>query len=87
MPECWYFSNFGECGNKECIFLHIRPEEKATGCCRRALCPASVRVASGAVHRHAPLKKPCPNCLGGFCPGDLESVPQDIPSGVRSRPS
>ena len=28
MPECWFFSNFGECSNKDCIFLHLRPEDK-----------------------------------------------------------
>ena len=30
MPECWFFSNFGECSNKDCIFLHIRPEDKVS---------------------------------------------------------
>ena len=29
MPECWYFTQFGECGNKECIFLHVEPGNQA----------------------------------------------------------
>ena len=25
MPECWYFSHYGECSNKDCLFLHPNP--------------------------------------------------------------
>ena len=65
MPECWYFSNFGECGNKECIFLHVRPDEKASECpwYARGFCKHGQRCR----HRHT-LKKPCPKYLAGFCP-------------------
>ncbi|OON13626.1 hypothetical protein X801_10599 [Opisthorchis viverrini] len=28
MPECYFFSKFGECMNKECPFLHIDPASK-----------------------------------------------------------
>jgi hypothetical protein len=64
MPECWYFSNFGECGNKECIFLHVRPE-KTTECpwYARGFCKHGQRCRN----RHT-RKKPCPKYLAGFCP-------------------
>ena len=65
MPECWYFSNFGECGNKECIFLHVRPDEKTSDCpwYARGFCKHGQRCR----HRHT-RKKPCPKYLAGFCP-------------------
>ena len=65
MPECFYFSNFGECGNKECTFLHVRPEEKTTECpwYARGFCKHGQRCR----HRHT-TKKPCPKYLAGFCP-------------------
>ena len=61
MPECWFFSNFGECSNKDCIFLHLRPEDKvrtrlvapssagsrAVRTCRRRVASALVRSPSG----------------------------------------
>ena len=40
MPECWFFSNFGECNNKDCIFLHLRPEDKVSAALRQCLCDA-----------------------------------------------
>ncbi|XP_030788468.1 cleavage and polyadenylation specificity factor subunit 4 isoform X4 [Rhinopithecus roxellana] len=49
MPECYFYSKFGECSNKECPFLHIDPESKIKDCpwydrgfCKHALdlnCP------------------------------------------------
>ena len=65
MPECWYFSNFGECPNKECIFLHLRPEDKTTECpwYARGFCKHGQRCR----HRHT-RKKPCPRYLAGVCP-------------------
>ena len=65
MPECRYFSQYGECGNKECVFLHIRPEEKQTDCpwFARGFCKHGQRCR----HRHT-RKKPCPRYLAGFCP-------------------
>ena len=65
MPECWYFSNFGECGNKECIFLHVRPDEKTSDCpwYARGFCKHGQRCR----HRHT-RKKPCSKYLAGFCP-------------------
>ena len=69
MPECFYFTNFGECGNKECIFLHIRPEEKTTECpwYARGFCKHGPRCR----HRHT-RKKPCPKYLAGLCPDGAE---------------
>ncbi|TMS15707.1 Cleavage and polyadenylation specificity factor subunit 4 [Larimichthys crocea] len=32
MPECYFYSKFGECSNKECPFLHIDPESKIKDC-------------------------------------------------------
>ncbi|KFV72579.1 Cleavage and polyadenylation specificity factor subunit 4, partial [Struthio camelus australis] len=65
MPECYFYSKFGECSNKECPFLHIDAMARATGCpwYDRGFC------------RHGPLCKYkhtrrvlCTNYLVGFCP-------------------
>ncbi|XP_067164737.1 putative cleavage and polyadenylation specificity factor subunit 4-like protein [Apteryx mantelli] len=65
MPECYFYSKFGECSNKECPFLHIDATARATGCpwYDRGFC------------RHGPLCKYkhtrrvlCANYLVGFCP-------------------
>ena len=65
MPECWYFQQFGECGNKECIFLHVKPDEKSGDCpwFARGFCKHGQRCR--ARHRN---RKPCPRYLAGFCP-------------------
>ncbi|XP_062448078.1 putative cleavage and polyadenylation specificity factor subunit 4-like protein [Rhea pennata] len=65
MPECYFYSKFGECSNKECPFLHVNATARATGCpwYDRGFC------------RHGPLCKYkhtrrvlCTNYLVGFCP-------------------
>ncbi|XP_074463990.1 putative cleavage and polyadenylation specificity factor subunit 4-like protein [Larus michahellis] len=65
MPECYFYSKFGECSNKDCPFLHINATTSATGCpwYDRGFC------------RHGPLCKykhtrrlMCTNYLVGFCP-------------------
>ncbi|XP_014812065.1 PREDICTED: putative cleavage and polyadenylation specificity factor subunit 4-like protein [Calidris pugnax] len=65
MPQCYFYSKFGECGNKDCPFLHIDGTTSATGCpwYDRGFC------------RHGPLCKyrhtrrvMCSNYLVGFCP-------------------
>ena len=28
MPECYFFSKYGECSNKDCQYLHIDPNSK-----------------------------------------------------------
>jgi len=65
MPDCWYFTQFGECGNKECLFNHVRPDEKADECpwYARGFCKHGPRCR----HRHT-QKKPCPKYLAGVCP-------------------
>ena len=65
MPDCWYFTQFGECGNKECLFQHVRPDEKTDECpwYARGFCKHGPRCR----HRHT-QKKPCPKYLAGVCP-------------------
>ncbi|KFO76341.1 Cleavage and polyadenylation specificity factor subunit 4, partial [Cuculus canorus] len=65
MPECYFYSRFGECNNKDCPFLHIDATANTMGCpwYDRGFC------------RHGPLCKykhtrrvMCANYLAGFCP-------------------
>ncbi|KAM6050160.1 putative cleavage and polyadenylation specificity factor subunit 4-like protein isoform 3-T3 [Theristicus caerulescens] len=65
MPECYFYSKFGECSNKDCPFLHIDATTSTMGCpwYDRGFC------------RHGPLCKykhtrrvMCANYLVGFCP-------------------
>ncbi|NXT31825.1 CPSF4 factor, partial [Pelecanoides urinatrix] len=65
MPECYFYSRFGECSNKDCPFLHIDATASTVGCpwYDRGFC------------RHGPLCKykhtrrvMCANYLVGFCP-------------------
>ncbi|XP_072737603.1 putative cleavage and polyadenylation specificity factor subunit 4-like protein [Ciconia boyciana] len=65
MPECYFYSKFGECSNKDCPFLHIDATTSTVGCpwYDRGFC------------RHGPLCKykhtrrvMCTNYLVGFCP-------------------
>ena len=51
MPECWFFSNFGECSNKDCIFLHIRPEDKVSTACAKCPCRPRAWIALAQVVR------------------------------------
>ncbi|XP_068066029.1 putative cleavage and polyadenylation specificity factor subunit 4-like protein [Anomalospiza imberbis] len=65
MPECYFYSKFGECSNKDSPFLHVGATA-STVCCPwydRGFC------------RHGPLCKykhtrrvMCANYLVGFCP-------------------
>ncbi|XP_038227018.2 putative cleavage and polyadenylation specificity factor subunit 4-like protein isoform X4 [Dermochelys coriacea] len=32
MPECYFYSKFGECSNRECPFLHIDPASRIKDC-------------------------------------------------------
>ncbi|NXQ52053.1 CPSF4 factor, partial [Anthoscopus minutus] len=65
MPECYFYSKFGECSNKDCPFLHVEATASTLGCpwYDRGFC------------RHGPLCKykhtrrvMCANYLVGFCP-------------------
>ncbi|KAM6377255.1 putative cleavage and polyadenylation specificity factor subunit 4-like protein [Pluvialis apricaria] len=65
MPECYFYSKFGECSNKDCPFLHIDATASTMGCpwydrgfCRRGpLCK----------YKHT-RRVMCTNYLVGFCP-------------------
>ena len=65
MPDCWDFTQFGECGNKECLFKHVQPDEKVDECpwYARGFCKHGPRCRN----RHT-QKKPCPKYLAGLCP-------------------
>ena len=60
-----FFAHYGDCTNRECIFRHVRPEDKTLECpwYNRGFCKHGARCH----HRHT-RKKPCVRYLGGFCP-------------------
>ncbi|KAG9462667.1 hypothetical protein GDO78_013622 [Eleutherodactylus coqui] len=65
MPECYFYSKFGECSNKESPFLHIDPESKIKDCpwYDRGFCK------HGPICRHRHTRRViCVNYLVGFCP-------------------
>uniref|UniRef100_A0A8C9PUV3 Cleavage and polyadenylation specificity factor subunit 4 n=1 Tax=Spermophilus dauricus TaxID=99837 RepID=A0A8C9PUV3_SPEDA len=65
MPECYFYSKFGKCSNKECPFLHIDPESKIKDCpwYDRGFCK------HGPLCRHRHTRRViCVNYLVGFCP-------------------
>jgi len=65
MPECYFFSKFGECSNNECTYLHIPPEDKLRDCpwYDRGFCKHGPRCRQKHVKKAA-----CENYLLGFCP-------------------
>ncbi|KAI9192926.1 cleavage and polyadenylation specific factor 4 [Polychytrium aggregatum] len=65
MPECWFFTKYGECSNPECMYLHVDPASKMKDCpwYDRGFCK------HGAKCRHKHVRKAiCPLYLTGFCP-------------------
>jgi len=64
MPECFFFSKYTACSNKECPFRHIDPESKIKDCpwYDRGFC----RHGPYCKHRHR-RRVICPNYLCGFC--------------------
>lgn len=64
MPECYFYSRFNACHNKECPFLHIDPESKIKDCpwYDRGFC----RHGPHCRHRHV-RRVLCTNYLAGFC--------------------
>jgi cleavage and polyadenylation specificity factor subunit 4 len=65
MPDCWFFTKYGECHNQECLYLHIDPNSKLRQCpwYARGFC------------KHGPLCRNkharntiCQLYLSGFCP-------------------
>lgn len=65
MPECYFYTKFKACSNKECPFLHIDPESKIKDCpwYDRGFC----RHGPNCRHRHT-RRIICLNYLSGFCP-------------------
>ncbi|ORZ01309.1 hypothetical protein BCR43DRAFT_486734 [Syncephalastrum racemosum] len=69
MPECWFYSKYGECCNgDECMYLHIDPESKQKECpwYARGFC----KHGPNCHHKHV-RKMVCQNYLTGFCPEGL----------------
>ncbi|XP_017011438.2 cleavage and polyadenylation specificity factor subunit 4 [Drosophila takahashii] len=65
MPECYFYSRFNACHNKECPFLHIDPQSKVKDCpwYKRGFC------RHGPHCRHQHLRRVlCMDYLAGFCP-------------------
>ncbi|CAG2163351.1 unnamed protein product [Oppiella nova] len=64
MPECYFYSRFHACSNKECPFLHIDPESKVRDCpwYDRGFC----RHGPNCRHRHT-RRVACLNYICGFC--------------------
>lgn len=65
MPECYFYSKFNACTNKECTFLHIDPSTKKKDCpwYDRGFC----RHGPNCRHKHT-KRVMCVNYLAGFCP-------------------
>ncbi|XP_071453787.1 cleavage and polyadenylation specificity factor subunit 4 [Hetaerina americana] len=65
MPECYFYSRFNACHNKECPFLHIDPESKIRDCpwYDRGFC----RHGPNCRHRHV-RRVLCLHYMAGFCP-------------------
>ncbi|EPQ04987.1 Putative cleavage and polyadenylation specificity factor subunit 4-like protein [Myotis brandtii] len=65
MPECYFFSKFGECSNKECYFLHMKTASEAQACPSydQGFCK------EGPLCKYRHVKRVmCTNYLVGFCP-------------------
>ncbi|NXJ43322.1 CPSF4 factor, partial [Ciconia maguari] len=82
MPECYFYSKFGECSNKDCPFLHIDATTSTVGCpwydrgfCRHGgvvPCPHKqerLLCAAGPLCKYKHTRRVmCTNYLVGFCP-------------------
>ncbi|GAB5581261.1 putative cleavage and polyadenylation specificity factor subunit 4-like protein isoform X4 [Prionailurus iriomotensis] len=65
MPECYFDSKFGDCNNKECPFLHVKPAFKTRDCpwYDQGFCK------DGPLCKHRHVRKiMCANYFVGFCP-------------------
>lgn len=65
MPECWFFSKYGECSNHECMYLHIDPNSKVKECAwyARGFC----KHGPNCRNRHVRMVA-CSLFITGFCP-------------------
>ncbi|NXT88220.1 CPSF4 factor, partial [Anhinga rufa] len=78
MPECYFYSKFGECSNKDCPFLHIDATTSAMGCpwydrgfCRHGelLRWEPFLCVAGPLCKYKHTRRVmCANYLVGFCP-------------------
>ncbi|XP_027626609.1 putative cleavage and polyadenylation specificity factor subunit 4-like protein [Tupaia chinensis] len=66
MPVCYFYSKFGDCNNKECLFLHVKPAFNSWDCpwYDRGFCKD---VGPLCKYRHV-QRTMCLNYLVGFCP-------------------
>eukprot|EP00039_Didymoeca_costata_P009090 m.120349 g.120349 ORF g.120349 m.120349 type:complete len:489 (+) comp14356_c0_seq4:177-1643(+) len=64
MPECYFWTTFGECHNEECVYLHLDPEMKRRDCLwyARGFCKHGPECKNR--HRKETI---CVNWLCGFC--------------------
>uniref|UniRef100_A0A8C3T3R4 Cleavage and polyadenylation specificity factor subunit 4 n=1 Tax=Chelydra serpentina TaxID=8475 RepID=A0A8C3T3R4_CHESE len=69
MPECYFYSKFGECSNRECPFLHIDPASRVKDCpwYDRGFC----KQGPLCKYKHT-RRVMCVNYLAGFCPEGLK---------------
>ncbi|OAF66958.1 mRNA 3'-end-processing protein YTH1 [Intoshia linei] len=65
MPDCYFFTKFGMCSNKECPFLHVDPDKKSKDCLwyDRGFC----RHGNFCKNRHI-RRVMCDCYVCGFCP-------------------
>jgi cleavage and polyadenylation specificity factor subunit 4 len=65
MPECWFFSKYGECSNPECIYKHVDPNQRLKECVwyARGFC----KHGPNCRNKHT-RNRMCPLYLTGFCP-------------------
>lgn len=65
MPECYFYSRFNACHNKECPFLHINPDLRIKDCpwYDRGFCRHGPQCRNRHVRRVL-----CMNYFSGFCP-------------------
>ncbi|KAK7067507.1 Cleavage and polyadenylation specificity factor subunit 4 [Halocaridina rubra] len=65
MPECYFYSRFNACHNKECPFLHINPDLRIKDCpwYDRGFCRHGPQCRNRHVRRVL-----CMNYFAGFCP-------------------
>jgi len=65
MPPCHFYINFGKCSNPDCLFLHLKNEERVKDCpwYGRGFC----KHGPNCRNRHV-RKQACGKYLAGFCP-------------------
>ena len=64
MPECWFFSKYGECSNNECLFVHLDPDSKSKECLyyNKGFCKHGNECRG--VHKR---RRVCTSYMLGFC--------------------